>query len=32
MEDPSRFSRTIGMLMTEAVTVDKLMAGQAIEV
>jgi molecular chaperone HtpG len=32
VEDPSRFSRTIGLLMAEAVTVDKLMAGKAIEV
>lgn len=32
VEDPARFSKTIGTLMAEAVTAEELMAGDAIEV
>ena len=32
VEDPSRFSRTIGQLMAEAITAEELMTGDAIEV
>lgn len=32
VEDPSRFSRTVGLLMAEAITAEELMAGDAIEV
>ena len=32
VEDPSRFSRTIGRIMSEAITAEELMSGEAIEV
>jgi molecular chaperone HtpG len=32
LEDPSRFSKTIGLIMTEALSMDDLMATDAIEV
>ncbi|HRR68218.1 MAG TPA: molecular chaperone HtpG [Desulfomonilia bacterium] len=32
VEDPSRFSRTIGRIMAEAITAEELMSGEAIEV
>jgi molecular chaperone HtpG len=32
VEDPARFSRTIGAVMAEAITADELMAGEGIEV
>lgn len=32
VEDPSRFSRTIGQIMAEAITAGELVAGEAIEV
>ncbi|MCU0577024.1 MAG: molecular chaperone HtpG [Desulfobacterota bacterium] len=32
VEDPARFSRTIGTIMAEAITAEELIAGEAIEV
>ena len=32
VDDPARFSRTIGSLMAEAITVEELMTGGAVEV
>jgi hypothetical protein len=32
VDDPTRFSKTIGDILAEAITVEELIAGDAIEV